>query len=62
MLALRGVTNKYALQSWRKIPPPPHVIVVGLLSVCAHTGTLVSLGHRFERLTAEGQAEEQVAT
>ena len=38
VLALRGVTNKYALQSWRKIPPPPHVFVVGL---CAHRHTIL---------------------
>ena len=30
VLALRGVTTKYALKSWRKTPPPPHVIIVGL--------------------------------
>ena len=39
MLTLRRVTNKYALQSWRKIPPP------SLLLVCAHTDILVSLPH-----------------
>ena len=39
VLALRGVTTKYALQSWRKIPPPPHVIVVGL---CTHRHTGVT--------------------
>ena len=39
MLTLRRVTNKYALQSWRKIPPP------SLLLVCAHTDILVPLPH-----------------